>query len=183
MQPDIHRQLRKSVPRTSGIIFSPKTRRLARRKTFVFSVGKSREAEAPSPPASASFIDTNGGANTQVDGLEFIGVLVESWGTSGYTITSGQNIQIIGGRSNSNGTSGLLLATNSATGPSNVNCVGLDLSATYQNNSAQTNSVVIDMPNATTGSASFTNCPMLGYASGIGHFLSLLLLRGSSCEW
>ena len=130
------------------------------------------------PSSVGVFIDTQGASNAFVDGLQFIGVLVESWGTSGYTITSGQNIQITGGRSNSNGTSGLLLATNSATGPSNVNCVGLDLSATYQNNSAQTNSVVIDMPNATTGSASFTDCPMLGYASGISHFAITAIAAG-----
>ena len=132
---------------------------------FSFIRGQIQGGGAAIPSSIGVFIDTNGGANTQVDGIMFTDALVESWGTSGYLITTGQNIQIIGGRSSSNGTAGITL---SATGPTNLECIGVDFSATYQNNPAQLQSVVIDVTSG-TGDATFYNCPMLGYGAGIAH--------------
>lgn len=120
------------------------------------------------------FIDCNTGTNAQVDGIIIVGVNVESWGAYGYNITSGQNIQIIGGRSNSNGLGAMIF---NGTGPTNLVCTGFDMSAVYQNGTAQPNSLVVDTTTG-TGSATFVNCPMLGYSAGISHVLITAIAAG-----
>lgn len=67
-------------------------------------------AAAGASAARGVYVDTNGGASGKIDTVQLYGCVCSGFSDSGLLITSGQNIQILGGTYSGNGAAGIAVA-------------------------------------------------------------------------
>jgi hypothetical protein len=142
-----------------GILIQPQSATGSRVQDFRVFGGQTQGGSNATPTSVGVFADPNGGAVNWITDVKFIGHTVESWKLYGYQFNGGQNYEVIGGTVSSNGTAAIAAT---GVGPINLICTGVDLSASYQGGTPQSRAVVWS---ASGGTATFTNCPMLGYTN------------------
>jgi len=116
------------------------------------------------------YFDTDGGIQTQLDGVKLIGVVSHGWSGPGLQINAGQNFQIVGGTYAGNGqgtgtiSAGHLISGSDTYPPQNITATGVDLSATYTGTGGTTTQSYALYISGNPAYVYYNGCSMLGYA-------------------